>query len=407
MRENTRKIGGDSGGDRAVGRSSSQTYGVQVIEEPTAVGYSEILDLLGLNWEDDDVDEMLDDHRKRKEDEGTEVMWTNHRKSDLLTGDRPRSNQCNDKKRRSGVETLVDNCLGKGTKTDGVDRSIKGKGIDKEKVSGKQSLFENRTAATYGVLDVGDKRNDGGFDSFDDSEEGYDRNYDICGGTSAGRLGQFDKLGHRKGGNIVIDLGKGLLVDNHGPNMSKLPLQDLDIGGVSNKAQLELTSDPRLEVAEEDSLSENSISHVSATQPTLTAERATFSAQVGIKKKMSTGNNKMTSKRHGMVTRKGRDGDLRAEGLSQEEEEANGRWNLEKELAKVSGKGVGMGDTNTDSRLLREKKKKKVRWSLSDEVEKVIEVGEAVGFDFDGVKEAAQEEIRRREQEDEARIHRR
>ncbi|KAK1572090.1 hypothetical protein Q3G72_027531 [Acer saccharum] len=173
--------------------TKSKSFTVQVIEEPTPVGYSDILDLLGLNWEDDDVDEMQDDHRKRKEDEGTEVMWTNHRKSDLLTGDRPRSNHCNDKECRSGVETLVDNCLGKGTNTDGVDRSIKGKGIDKEKVSGKQSLFETRTAATYGVLDVGDKRNDDGFDSSDDSEEGYVRNYDICGGTSIGRLGQFDQ----------------------------------------------------------------------------------------------------------------------------------------------------------------------------------------------------------------------
>ncbi|KAK1571204.1 hypothetical protein Q3G72_013330 [Acer saccharum] len=117
--------------------------------------------------------------------------------------------------------------------------------------------------------------------------------------------------------------------------MSKLPLQELAIGGVSNKAQLELTSDPRLKVLEEDSSYENSFTHVSATQLPLTAERATLLAQVDIKKKLSKSKNKMTSKRHGMVTRKGRDGDLRTEGLIPEEEEANRRWNLEKELAKV------------------------------------------------------------------------
>lgn len=84
-----------------------------------------------------------------------------------------------------------------------------------------------------------------------------------------------------------------------------------------------------------------------------------------------------------------------------------GRWNLGGELAKVIDKGLDIGVLKRPGMVKRmngsqdeQNNSRGVKWSLSKEVEKVIEVGVALGVNFNGNEDCAEAEIRRRESED-------
>ncbi|KAK1555060.1 hypothetical protein Q3G72_021372 [Acer saccharum] len=147
-----------------------RSFSIQVLEEPTPVSYSDILELLGLDWDDDDVDSKKEDCMKKKVNEGIEVMWTNRRMPNQLIGNKSRANHCKDKVGNGEVETLVDKCLGKETNTDGINMSIKGKGKVTERGSGNQRQIVDRPAVPRGALVLGEKMDNRWNASFNESE---------------------------------------------------------------------------------------------------------------------------------------------------------------------------------------------------------------------------------------------
>ena len=94
-------------------------------------------------------------------------------------------------------------------------------------------------------------------------------------------------------------------------------------------------------------------------------------------------------------------------------------WNLEEEIAKVIEKGVSLGyvfkakekDMGKEHIVMQEDhfnarsnqgESQENSWNLDNEVAKVIEVGVALGFDFNGNEVEIGEKIATREKEDEA-----
>ena len=71
------------------------------------------------------------------------------------------------------------------------------------------------------------------------------------------------------------------------------------------------------------------------------------------------------------------------------------------ELGVIRGGG---GSKHGESLSADATRNQTVNWKLSEEVAKVIEVGVALGFDFQGREDSISEEIRRRETEDETRF---
>ncbi|KAK0606710.1 hypothetical protein LWI29_003197 [Acer saccharum] len=388
-------------------------FSVHVTEDLTPVSYSNVLEWLGLDWEDGVSDEGPKNCMKKKVDEVAKVKSTNQRTSHTLIGDwssRPHHGRAligEEKK-----DAVKDNCLGQKINTGGMVKSIKGK----EKVRGKCSRIpyqvDGKPAGSKGVLVLGEKYDDCWTTSSEESDQGRMGDYTKCGGDTS--FGGLDQL---KGGNIVIDLGL-IQVGNLGPNNSKSLLQDNtkdgDCGSL-NKAHIELITDSKSKELEDETWSSspgNSISHVSATQFSSGIEVVVQSAQLvnGKRKKPIRCGSKAisSSKSHGMVTRKDRGKDKRFEDTAPKENVSKRRWNLEAKMAKVIDKRDQLGvinrnvvDKNGDITQAGVKDKKNVRWSLREDVAKVIEVGVTLEFDFNGIEESVSEEIRRRETEDE------
>ncbi|KAK0601586.1 hypothetical protein LWI29_025578 [Acer saccharum] len=158
-------------------------------------------------------------------------------------------------------------------------------------------------------------------------------------------------LGQEMGGNIVVDLGCVLI----------------DEGG-------------------------NQVSHVLTTQySNFTGEVSSKACYLESGKRRSMVNSRKNSsslKHHGMVTHNDRSNGLHVPGSVSRSEiclsQGKGRWNLEEEVVKVIEKGVALGvivdqeeNKGCGKTMSDERKKKCVRWSLSEEVAKIARLPSA------------------------------
>lgn len=228
-----------------------------------------------------------------------------------------------------------------------------------------------------------------------------------------------DGLGQVLGGNIIIDLGCGLVQEKN--HVSELGLNLLN-GSASREPSSNFfnKSQSNNELYKNVDASVNSVSHVSDSMA-LSQQGEEESSQ-GI---LAIRNNRLSRnrgrgisscKRHGMVTRKDRSKEVNDSSVlgssCKRKESSTVKWDLEMEIAKVMEKGIELGilkglnaGKGDEDLHVSEKCQQTDNWRLSEEVAKVIEVGIALGFDFNGKVDYVSEEIRRRVVEDELRVN--
>ncbi|KAK0596101.1 hypothetical protein LWI29_012847 [Acer saccharum] len=394
-----------------------RTFSVSVWEDPTQISYSNILQWLGLDWDDHDG-QLSPGSEKSKEDtggggkvEGGEMGCNNsaHQNNHLGKDDRQTDYRSKRTVGDMGLGEAELFGIGKEKNINGVFKSNKSKG----KEVGRSQVFKE-------AVMMGSKPGGGVISSSEETESGrvvISPKY--RGDSSKGGLG------HVVGGNIVIDLGCGLIDEGNNGLSKALALKVLNKPNQSDvrllkRAHFELESDGFSKAQEEENCSSSGfqVSHVSETQNAYLmgeVSSKSYNQETGKGRNSAIGKKTLSSiKSHGMITRKDRINEENDPGsvrcLESIKSGGKGRWNLEKEVEKVIEKGVVLGiihehvaNKGSAQVPVDDQNKGGGSWSLSEEVAKVIEVGVALGIDFNSNRKTVEEEIGCKEREDEER----
>ncbi|KAK1592366.1 hypothetical protein Q3G72_023744 [Acer saccharum] len=339
-----------------------RSFSVSVWEDPTQISYNNILQWLGLDW-DDDGGFSSPGSAKSKEEvggvaevEGEELglditHQNNHQRGDDRLGNF-RSKRIADDRGMVEVERFS---LGKEKNNNGEHKNNNCKG--KEIVQRISNQQVGRSLAFKEALMLSGKTGGGCWNS---SSEDTDRGTIVISPKFRGETSKMG-LGQKVASNIVIDLGCGL-IDEGGKGPSNAQVLEAMKG--PNKTDVRILKRPHNEAAsvgdskelEEENCSstDNQVSHVSATQySNLVGEETSkvCNQEIGKRRNTAYGRKTLNSiKRHDMITRKDRINEeniLGSMGCSDSiRSRGRGRWKLEEEVAKVIEKGLDLGVIN-------------------------------------------------------------
>ncbi|KAK2660312.1 hypothetical protein Ddye_006845 [Dipteronia dyeriana] len=387
---------------------SRKSFSMAVWENPEKISYDSILNWLGLKCEEENSDSnpQSENSKVKEVGGGNEKIGGDDVACNLQVAHTIVSQH--QSRAKGGGKVLAEveeSYLEKRNNTAGMKESNKCNGKGGESL--KKSQITRRPTKFKEPMMLEKEFGNNKSSSLEMSERGFMV-------VSLKYMGETSKvgLGQEGGGNIVVDLGCGLIDQGQNETTNVQALKALS--RTNNTAHAGFGLYYELD-GDKLSSSGNQVSHVSTTKFSNVAGEVSSKAGLmdsrRIRTTMVSRNCSSSLKSHSMTTRKDKK-NVKYDSDSSRRSETElritrGIWNLKEEMAKVNDKGVALGvicgteTGNGSASIIREwLNKKKVRWSLCEEVDEVIEVGVALGFDFNGNEKIMEQEVGCREMED-------